>query len=62
MRAPDGSFWFALPERAQLGRVTADGQLTFIQLADQTLPIDLAFDPSGRLWFTMVTGFGRIEL
>jgi virginiamycin B lyase len=60
-RAPDGSFWFALPERAQLGRVTADGQLTFIQLLDQTLPIDLAFDASGRLWFTMATGFGRIE-
>jgi virginiamycin B lyase len=61
VRAPDGSFWFAVFERAQLGRVTADGQLTFIQLADQTLPVDLAFDPGGRLWFTMTTGFGRIE-
>jgi streptogramin lyase len=60
-RAPDGAFWFTLPDREQLGRVTADGQLSFIQLATNSLPRGLAFDQKGRLWFTSVPGFGRIE-
>jgi streptogramin lyase len=59
-RAPDGSFWFTLPERAQLGRVDATGELSFIQLAERSLPRGLAFDPAGRLWFTTDTGFARI--
>jgi streptogramin lyase len=59
-RAPDGSFWFALPERHQLGRITAGGQVSTYQLADGTLPVAVAFDASGRLWFTAATGFGRV--
>jgi streptogramin lyase len=62
-RAPDGSFWFALPEQQALGRITADGQVTFIvPLASGSYPVGVAFDPSGRLWFTDDTGFGRIDL
>jgi virginiamycin B lyase len=60
-RAPDGAFWFTLPERSQLGRVDANGNLSFIQLTTPTLPRVLAFDPSGRLWFTTNQGWGRIE-
>ncbi|MFL5306573.1 MAG: hypothetical protein ACJ8F1_15255 [Polyangia bacterium] len=60
-RAPDGSFWFTVPEPAQLGRVDTNGNLSFIPLADNALPRALAFDPQGRLWFTSVPGFGRIE-
>jgi streptogramin lyase len=60
-RAPDGSFWFTVPEPAQLGRVDTDGNLSFIPLPDNSLPRHLAFDPQGRLWFTSVPGFGRIE-
>jgi virginiamycin B lyase len=62
VRAPDGAFWFTLPEQAQLGRVDGNGQLSFIQLDAGILPRGLAFDPSGRLWFTADPGFGRIEL
>jgi streptogramin lyase len=62
VRGPDGAFWFTLPEQAQLGRVDGNGQLSFIQLLDGgSLPRGLAFDPSGRLWFTSDPGFGRIE-
>lgn len=61
VRGPDGAFWFTLPEQAQLGRVDGNGQLSFIQLDAGSLPRSLAFDPSGRLWFTSVPGFGRIE-
>ncbi|HVY38043.1 MAG TPA: hypothetical protein VHM31_08910 [Polyangia bacterium] len=61
-RGPDGSFWFTLPERAQLGRVDANGGLSFLQLPSGSLPRGLAFDPAGRLWFTRSGGFGRIEL
>ncbi|HVT08362.1 MAG TPA: hypothetical protein VHO67_12965 [Polyangia bacterium] len=61
-RAPDGSFWFTLPERAQLGRVDANGGLSFLPLPAGSLPRGLAFDPAGRLWFTRVGGVGRIEL
>jgi streptogramin lyase len=60
-RAPDGSFWFALPERQQLGQVTADGQMSFLNLTTTGDPIALAFDPSGRLWFTTDSGFGRVD-
>ncbi len=61
VRGPDGAFWFTLPSQGQLGRVDGDGQLSFIQLDAGSLPRSLAFDPSGRLWFTSVPGFGRIE-
>jgi streptogramin lyase len=61
VRGPDGAFWFTLPAQAQLGRVDGSGQLSFIQLDAGSLPRSLAFDPSGRLWFTSVPGFGRIE-
>lgn len=62
-RAPDGSFWFALPEQQALGRITSDGQTMFtVPLASGSYPVGVAFDPSGRLWFTNNTGFGRIDL
>ncbi len=58
---PDGSFWFTLPERNQLGRVDASGNLSFVQLIDTRYPESLAFDPAGRLWFTYDGGIARVE-
>jgi streptogramin lyase len=62
-RAQDGSLWFALPEQQALARAGADGQMTwFVALGSGSYPVGLAFDPSGRLWFTNNTGFGRLDL
>ena len=61
-RGPDGSVWFALPEQQALGRMSDAGQEIFtVGLASGSYPVGLAFDPSGRLWFTNNTGFGRID-
>jgi streptogramin lyase len=60
-RGPDGSFWFTLPERQQLGRVDANGNLSFITLTDTIYPGTLAFDPAGRLWFSYDGGIARVE-
>jgi virginiamycin B lyase len=61
VRGPDGAFWFTLMERHQLGRVDANGDLSFIQLVDTRYPVALAFDPAGRLWFTYDGGIARVE-
>jgi streptogramin lyase len=57
-RGPDGAFWFALSDVAQIGRVSTDGELSFIQLDSIRRPQGLAFDSRGRLWLTDVL---RIE-
>jgi streptogramin lyase len=60
-RGPDGAFWFTQGERQQLGRVDANGNLSYITLTDTTYPIALAFDSAGRLWFTYDGGIARVE-
>ncbi len=69
--APGGGVWFTAPSHNQLGRVTASGALTTIDLpVPQAQPAMLTVDAAGRPWAALnaagalatVTGDGSVHL
>ena len=49
---PDGALWFTEYNRAAIGRITIDGQITEYALLPTALPTSITTGPDGNLWFT----------
>lgn len=57
---PDGALWFVEIGGGQVGRITADGDITAFPLPDrQARPHAITAGPDGALWFTE-WGTGRV--
>jgi streptogramin lyase len=62
-RTPSGDLWFTEFAVAQVGRITADGQITEYPLSPEVQPGGIVLGPDGNLWFTETNNdkIGRIN-
>ncbi len=54
---PDGGVWVSLWGTGQLARVSADGEVSTIDLPAGSEPHGLAFASDGALWVALESGF-----
>ena len=66
---PDGNVWFTDSSNDRIGKITPQGQVTFLQLKHDASPFSMALGSDGALWFTepllhrigRVTTDGKVE-
>ena len=52
LEGPDGNVWFTDYSNNRIGKVTPQGQVTFIGLGSDASPYSMALGSDGALWFT----------
>lgn len=52
LEGPDGNVWFTDYSNDRIGKITPQGQVTFVALGSNVSPYSMALGPDGAFWFT----------